>query len=90
MKIKELILRLLYLAFLDIRAASHEGNMKKCLVLSDLMHNIPLQLFRVEKENGDYQEILDWIYMRCKQMKCEFWLDNALSQLSYKPDDTRD
>lgn len=78
---KEKILRLLYFALLDIRAASNEDNTKVCYILSDLMHNIPLQILRVEDEKGDYQEILNWIRMRCKQMKCESWLDNVLAQL---------
>jgi hypothetical protein len=81
MSIKEKILRLLYLALIDIRAAADQGNTKACFVLSDLMHNIPLQILRVEKENGNYQEIMYWIRMRCKQNKCESWLDNAISQL---------
>ena len=81
MEKKEIILRLLYFALIEIRTACNEDNKKVCLMLSNLMHNIPLQIIRIEKDDGDYQEILDWIRMRCQQMECESWLDNALSQL---------
>lgn len=82
---KERLLRLMYLAFLDIRAASRSQDTHTCFVLSDVFHNVPLQINRVEQGEGEYTEILTWIQRRCEERKCTSWLNNANADITRLP-----
>ena len=55
---RELISRLLYHALVDIRMDAYANHNSKVFHLADLFHNIPLQMERVAKGEGDYDEIL--------------------------------
>ena len=80
---KSLILKLMHLAFLDIRTVAYENKSHKAIFkIADIFHNIPLQLERVEKENGDYNKILNDIRVRAIRNECEFWLDNAIQNIN--------
>lgn len=79
---KTIIYKLIYHAFLDIRSAAQSGEPNTAaLKLSEVFHNVPLQLNRVDTEGGDYEEILVDIRERAKRAKCEAWLDNVIQQL---------
>jgi hypothetical protein len=82
---KECILKLMYLAFLDIRAASTSQDIHTCFVLSDVFHNVPLQINRVDKGESHYADILAWIQKRCEERKCTSWLDNAKAHIAKLP-----
>jgi hypothetical protein len=77
---KTLIYKLMYYAFLDIRSStrSDDVNLVVAYRLADVFHNVPLQLNRVENENGDYETILLDIRERAKRAKCEAWIDNVI------------
>jgi hypothetical protein len=80
---KALIYRLIYHAFLDIRSTAQNGERTANTIaynLSDVFHNVPLRLNRVESEGGDYNQVLLNIRERAKRAKCEGWLDNVIRQ----------
>lgn len=75
----ELLLhQLLARAMLDIRIYSLEGKCDIVFDIADLFHNIPLQMARIHRDNGDYLEIIDWLRMRASQKKMINWLNNAI------------
>lgn len=81
---KTLIYKLIYQAFLDIRSAAQNCDKNANTIaykLSDVFHNVPLQLNRVESEGGDYEKVLLDIRERAKRAQCEGWLDNVIRQL---------
>jgi hypothetical protein len=80
--IESLILALLQRALIDIRMFSREENIRSCENLSDLFHNVPLQLRKIRKEGGDYQEVLDWISMRAEQKNMTNWLRIAIAEIN--------
>lgn len=82
---KEYILKLMYLAFLDIRVASHAQDSRTCFILSDLFHTIPLQMNRAEKGEISYAEIATWIRTTCEERKCLSWLETATANMANLP-----
>jgi hypothetical protein len=79
MEDKELIMKLLYQALIEIREEAHSKGDKKIFLLSDLLHNIPLKLTRAV-ESEDYRVILDYIKVRAESRDMDSWLKNTLSQ----------
>ncbi|AYB29337.1 hypothetical protein [Chryseolinea soli] len=77
---KELLYKLLYQVLIEIREEAHLKENKKIFYLSDLVHNVPLQL-RNAKNESDYERILKKIEERAENRNMEKWLKNALSQL---------
>jgi hypothetical protein len=71
---------LLAKGLLDIRLAAHEDNAKVAFHISDLLHNVPLQISRAHQEKKDCSDILEWVRMRAEQKGMSKWLDNALSE----------
>ncbi len=78
MDYRTLLHQLLYHALIDIREAAYEGNIRAAFKLSDLIHNLPLQLERVMREDGDYREIFDDLRTRGMRKGFESWIENAL------------
>ena len=74
---REYILKLMYVAFLDIRDASHSQDTDTCFVLSDLLHNVPLRINLADKGEMNYAEIVSWIKEKCEASNCVSWLDKA-------------
>lgn len=77
---KELLYKLIYQVLIEIREEATLIENKKILYLSDLVHNVPLQLLKAENEN-DYNNILEKIGDRAESRGMQSWLKNALSQL---------
>lgn len=82
---KEYILKLLHLAFLDIRAASHASDSRTSFILSDLFHTIPLQMNRAEKDEISYADIANWIRKKCEERNCLSWLETATANMTRLP-----
>ena len=79
-----MIYKLIYQAFVDIRSSAQNGDSNVSTIaykLSNVFHNVPLQLNRIESEGGDYEKVLLDIRERAKRSKCEGWLDNVIRQL---------
>jgi hypothetical protein len=79
---KEYIFKLMYRAFLDIRVASYSQESHTCFVLSDIFHNIPLQMNQADKGEMSYADIITWIQEKCEERKCKSWLDNATADIA--------
>jgi hypothetical protein len=80
---KEYILKLMYAAFLDSRIASYSKDSHTSFVLADIFHNVPLQMNRAEKGEMSYADIISWIQKKCKERKCQSWLDNATANIAH-------
>jgi hypothetical protein len=79
---KEYILKLMYRAFLDIRIASYSQDSHTCFVLSDIFHNVPLQINQADKGKMSYADIVTWIQEKCEERNCKSWLDNATANIA--------
>ena len=82
---KDYILKLIYIAFLDIRVASHSQDSSTCFMLSDIFHTIPLQMSRADKGEMSYTDIITWIQKKCEERKYTFWLNNANTNIANLP-----
>ena len=82
---KEYLLKLMYAAFLDIRIASYSQDSRTCFMLSDIFHNIPLQINQADKGMMSFADIVTWIQERCEERKCKSWLDNATTNIATLP-----
>lgn len=82
---KEYILKILYIAFLDIRIASYSKDSHTCFVLSDIFHNIPLHMNRADKGEISYTDIVTMIRERCEERNCLPWLENAQANIANLP-----
>ena len=77
---KELIYKLIYQVLIEIREEAHSKENKKVFYLSDLVHNIPLRLLKVNDE-ADFDKILSDITKNAEARGMGSWLNNTLSQL---------
>lgn len=77
-----LVLKLLAHALLEIRIASHEVNSRMAFEIADVFHNVPYQIERIQGGDGSYQEIVNWLEMRCEQKGMKSWLQNAIAGIS--------
>ncbi|MCX7257016.1 MAG: hypothetical protein NTZ64_09830 [Polaromonas sp.] len=77
-----LVLKLVAYALLEIRIASHEGNSRLAFEIADVFHNVPYQIERIKIGDGNYQEIINWLEMRCEQKGMTSWLKNAIAGIS--------
>lgn len=82
---KEYILKLMFAAFLDIRVASYAKDSYTCFVLSDVFHNVPLQMKRADEGEKSYADIVTYIQEKCEARNCKSWLENATSNISRLP-----
>jgi len=80
MEARELIYRLLYYALLEIRVEAHEIQNGKIFHLADLFHNIPLQLDKVSRGEGSFDDVLSWLEQRASEKGCKEWLDKSVSR----------
>lgn len=82
---KEYILKLLYIALIEIREASHSQESHRCFVLSDIFHTVPLRMNRAEKGEISYADIVTGIQQKCEQRNCIAWLENATKHVAKMP-----
>ena len=82
---KEYILKLMYIAFLEIRMASHAKDSSTCFILSDVFHNVPLQMIQADQGKKDYADIVVWIRQKCEERNCTSWLENAINNIAGLP-----
>lgn len=82
---KEFILKLMYVAFIDIRIASQARDSHTCFALADIFHNVPLQMIKADKGEIKYEDILIWINNKCVEKQCLHWLNNAEGNIKNLP-----
>lgn len=83
MESKELIFRIMYLALIEIREEAYETKNKKIFHLSDIFHNVPLQINNVLENKGTYEDIIKWLHNRANENGCEGWLYNAYKNIGH-------
>ena len=71
----------MYFAFIDIRENALKAEDKVAYHLSDLFHNVPDMLKRVEKGEIEYCDVLDAIKKKAEERGVEGWIKNNLEQL---------
>ena len=80
---KTLLHQLLYVAFMDIRDASCEKKWHTDFYrLPHFLHNLPLQLERVQEIEGGYSKIMRDLKERSRILDCESWLNNAIHNIT--------
>jgi hypothetical protein len=80
MTTRRLLYRLLYAALLDIRVEGYTVNNKKVFHLADLMHNVPLQLDKVERGESSAEEVMHWLEKHAHEKGIERWLEQAIKE----------
>ena len=81
METRELLHRLIYRAFIEIREEAYRIQNKKIFHLSDLFHNLSLQL---ERNNESYDEMLNMLQISAQEKGSQSWLDNAIKDETRK------
>lgn len=81
MKEQELILRLIYLALLDIRESSHSSGDRVSYHLSNFFHNIPLEFHRALNGEISFEDLLEDLKNESNNLGCDFWLENAIKHI---------
>ena len=74
---REYLLKLIYVAFLDIRDASRAQDTDTCFMLSDILHNVPLRINLADQGEMSYAEIVAWVKEKCEASNYSSWLDKA-------------
>lgn len=74
--------RLVYTAFIEIRAAAREGDTQRVFQLSDLFHNVPLRLDRLERGEVSPDAVIHWLRDRAQQRGLAQWLEWRLREES--------
>ena len=82
---KEHVLKLMHIALLDIRVASHSQDHYTCFILSDVFHTVPLQMNRADRGEISYADIILWIRRKCEEKKCLSWLETAHANMAKLP-----
>jgi len=77
---EELVYRLVYMAFLEIREASREENLNRARLekSADVFHNVPLQLYLVSKGELSAEDVLTDILSRARRRGVENWIVNLV------------
>ena len=81
---KEVLLELLYRAFLDIRIASSSQDISPCFILADVFHTIPLQINIADKGEKSYAEIIATIQKNCERRNYTPWFDHTMSTIAMR------
>lgn len=79
---KSLLYRILYDALIEIRAEGHDSRNKTVFLLADLLHNVPLQLNKVDRGETTPEDIMQWLQMRARQTGTEGWLEHRIKEES--------
>ncbi|ALG68898.1 hypothetical protein [Beggiatoa leptomitoformis] len=59
-------------AFLDIRYFSYsEKGYKGIFKVTNLLHNLPSEIEIIERENGDFSEIIEKLKERAQMLDCK-------------------
>ena len=77
----DMVFELMYCAFIDIRENALKTEDKIAYHLSDLFHNIPDMLKRVEKGEIEYSDVLDAVTKKAEERGISSWIQNNLDQI---------
>ena len=76
MEERELLLRLVYRALIDIRMASADGDARTSWRIANLLHNIPLAMIR-----GEGRKVLDELTGKAEGLGMSSWMHVALRDI---------
>lgn len=79
---RDVLLRLLYRAFLDIRMAARDGNAKVGERLSDLLHTLPLAMLKCGDNRNCDSIVLSELKKRAEMFGLTQWLETALHDIA--------
>jgi phage terminase large subunit-like protein len=79
---EEYILKLMYRAFLEIRADSYEKMNYTCFALADVFHNVPINLLRASRGEMSYADVVAQLREKCEARNALGWLENATNDVS--------
>ncbi len=77
----EVLHRLLFRALIEIRAQGQEQKNKVVFHLSDLFHNIVLDLEAAAEGRMTYDEVLHHLDEKAKEKNLERWLQSARTEI---------
>ena len=79
---ERVLYRLLFDALIEIRLLGYESNNKMVWVLADLLHNLPLQLDRLDRGGITVQDIMRELEWRAHRHGIERWLYGRLGEVA--------
>ncbi|WP_129780724.1 hypothetical protein [Peristeroidobacter soli] len=82
MQDRDILLRLLYRAFLDIRLAARAGNVQVGEALSNLLHTLPLAMLKCGDDRACDSVVLEDLKKRAEMLGLSKWLDTALRDVA--------
>lgn len=86
MQDRDILLRLLYRAFLDIRLAARDGNAQVGEKLSNLLHTLPLAMLKCGDDRACDGVVLRDLRKRAAVLGLSKWLDTALHDIAVNED----
>jgi len=72
---KRMLHWLLHYALIELRAYGHESGDQRVFLLADLVHNVPLQLERVDRNETSPDDVMQWLQTRAQRNGIAGWLD---------------
>ena len=78
---KKMLHRLLFDALIDMRVRGYESGDEAIFALSDMFHNVPLQLDGLDRNELSVQDILQEVRERARRHHdAEGWLERRMSE----------
>lgn len=74
--------RIIHVLLVELRTKAYETGNMRLFNLSDLCHNLPLQLERVTHVEDDCTEIVIWLRQRAAQRDLTGWLEHEFQERS--------
>ncbi len=87
MNTRTLLYRLLYRALLDMRRSAREAGYRDLFKVTDLLHQLPLQLEQVARGQGSYAEVLAHLRQRSQDAGLLPWLEHSLEAAGSSQDE---
>ncbi len=82
MEVREQLFRLMYIAFVEMRAEAYEKQNAKIFHIADIFHSVPLQIERVNKGEITYEEVLSEIRNKAVEKGCGELFENIMKNAS--------
>ncbi len=82
MNTRTLLYRLLYRALLEMRRSAGEAGYRHLFQVTDLLHQLPLELEQVAQGHGSYDEVLAHLRQRSLEAGLLPWLERSLQAAS--------
>ncbi|RCS43245.1 hypothetical protein DTL42_18995 [Bremerella cremea] len=73
---------LLYLALIEIRHQGRELHNSSVFGLANLFHATPLILAKAARGESSYQEVMQSLLDKAKELNCNSWIHNGIAQMS--------